>query len=242
MLEKLLLLNKPADCSSFDCIRRLKPFFPKRTRIGHAGTLDPFATGLLIVCIGRGATKHLSRFMGLPKTYIATATLGEVTTTLDRTGTFLPTEPGKIPSHDDLRNALNDIGTSYEQIPPAYSALKHNGTPLYKLARSGAIAEEELEKIAQNKRRTVHLYSSILDSYEPPRFTLTATVSQGTYIRTLMHDIAQRAGGSGATTQTLHRAAIGPFSCEQALDADAISEETIAQHAVAIEDALAQCD
>lgn len=238
MLEKLLLLNKPSDCSSFDCIRRLKPLLPKRTRIGHAGTLDPFATGLLIVCIGRGATKHLSSFMGLPKTYTATAELGRVTTTLDYTGQDIAVPTTALPTEKQLHEALKSFGDSYEQTPPAYSALKHNGTPLYKLARNGKVNEEEMNAILAKKRRSATIYHASLAAVTDKQFTVTATVSQGTYIRTLMHDIAQRAGSSGATTTELHRAAIGPFTSDQALDLDQLSADTLEQHWQPVTDAL----
>lgn len=241
MLNTFLLIHKPAEWSSFDCVRRLKRFFPKRTRIGHAGTLDPFATGLLIVCVGRGATKYLSRFMGLKKTYVATAHLGHVTTTLDHTGTIIATNTN-IPIEADLLKAIDSLGSEYEQIPPAYSALKHNGTPLYKLAREGTIAPETIAAIAEAKKRTVSLYSCTLDQYQAPCFTVTATVSQGTYIRTLMHDIAQHAGGIGATTHSLHRASIGPFTSSEALSILDVNEETIAQAIQPVEKALAHCN
>lgn len=238
MLEKLLLLNKPADCSSFDCIRRLKPLLPKKTRIGHAGTLDPFATGLLIICIGRGATKHLSSFMGLPKTYTATAQLGRVTTTLDHTGQDIMAPETIRPTEHQLREALLTFGNGYEQTPPAYSALKHNGTPLYKLARKGKIDEKEMNAILAKKRRSATLYHTSLDAVSGHEFTVTATVSQGTYIRTLMHDIAQHAGSSGATTMQLHRASIGPFHCDHALDLVQLSDTTLEQYGQPIEQVL----
>lgn len=240
MLEKLLLLNKPADYSSFDCIRRLKPLLPKRTRIGHAGTLDPFATGLLIVCIGRGATKHLSSFMGLPKTYTATAQLGRVTATLDHTGQNIATPETPLPTEQQLLEALHSFGSGYEQTPPAYSALKHNGTPLYKLARTGKVDEDEMNAILATKRRSATLYRTSLDAVAHNEFTVTATVSQGTYIRTLMHDIAQRAGSSGATTTQLHRASIGPFHCDNALDLSQLSSETLKHYWQPIEQVLQQ--
>jgi tRNA pseudouridine55 synthase len=244
-----LLINKPVDMTSFSCIKHLKRVIREKVKIGHAGTLDPFATGLLIVALGREATRLISRIMVMEKTYIATGKCGELTDTLDYTGTVIETTEN-IPSEQEIRNAMASFGSSYEQIPPIYSALQYEGERLYSLARKNSMPVEELQKIAESKKRVVQLYDVQLLSYEPPYFTIQARVSHGTYIRTLVNDIAVRAcpssfdeltsfakgfgahgrmsggeqsrAGSCATTYQLARMAIGPFNLDQATDLEAI--------------------
>lgn len=226
-----LLINKPADITSYGCIAYLKRILKQKIKIGHAGTLDPFATGLLIVALGREATRLISHIMEMEKTYIATGKCGELTDTLDYTGAVVATTT-VIPSEQQIKDSLASFGSSYEQIPPLYSALKHEGNRLYALARHNSMSTDELQKIAESKRRTVHIYDLQLLSYEFPQFTIKARVSHGTYIRTLVNDIAVRAcpssfdqlrmsggqsrAGSCATTYQLARTVIGPFDLAQA--------------------------
>jgi tRNA pseudouridine55 synthase len=216
-----LLINKPAGITSYGCVGYLKRILKQKIKIGHAGTLDPFATGMLIVALGREATRLISRIMVMEKTYVATGKCGELTDTLDYTGTIVSTND-YIPSEEDIRAALVSFGSSYEQTPPLYSALKHQGSPLYALVRQNSMSAEELQEIADNKRRIVQLYDVQLLSYEAPLFTIQARVSHGTYIRTLINDIAERAG-SCATTYQLARTAIGLFELAQATDLGAIN-------------------
>jgi tRNA pseudouridine55 synthase len=222
-----LLINKHVGISSYGCIGRIKFLFHQnlrdrgigekiRLKIGHAGTLDPFACGLLIVAIGRDATRLLSQCMVMHKTYIATGKCGELTDTLDCTGVVVATSDN-IPSEASLRAALNSLGSEYEQIPPLYSALKYQGKPMYLLARKKMMGEQQLQEIADNKRRIIQLYDKQFISYQAPCFTIKVRVSHGTYIRTLINDIALRAG-SCATTYELARTAIGPFTIDQAYD------------------------
>lgn len=209
-----LLINKPADITSFSCVKHLKRVIREKIKIGHAGTLDPFATGLIIVALGREATRLISRIMVMEKTYIATGKCGELTDTLDYTGMVVSTST-YIPSEKEIKAALESFGSSYEQTPPIYSALQHEGNRLYALARKNSMSAQELHAIAEKKRRTVQLYDLQLLSYESPQFTIKARVSHGTYIRTLVNDIAVRAG-SCATTYQLARTVIGPFDVAQA--------------------------
>src|SRR6266404_3305046 len=215
-----LLINKPAGISSFGCIKYLKRILRQKIKIGHAGTLDPFATGLLIVALGREATRLISQIMVMEKTYIATGKCGELTDTLDYTGTVVSASE-YIPSEQEMRTSLASFGSSYTQIPPLYSALKYKGERLYALARNNSIELQELQEIAASKSRTVQLYDVQLLSYASPQFTIKARVSHGTYIRTLINDIAVRAG-SCATTHQLVRTAIGSFDLAQATDLEAI--------------------
>jgi tRNA pseudouridine55 synthase len=213
-----LLINKPIGISSYGCIghikRILKQALHPKVKIGHAGTLDPFASGLLVVAIGREATRLVSAIMVMEKTYVATGKCGELTDTLDLTGSVIETS-AVIPTEQAISTALASFGSSYEQIPPLYSALKHQGDPLYALARRGKVDVEDLQEIAKTKKRTVQFYQLDLISYQVPFFTIQTRVSHGTYIRTLINDIAVRAG-SCATTYALTRTAIGLFTVEQA--------------------------
>lgn len=232
-----LLINKPVGISSYGCIGRIKKLLynaqisPKTLCIGHAGTLDPFASGLLIIAIGREATRLLSQCMVMEKTYIATGKCGELTDTLDCTGTVVATSD-HIPSEQELRSALDSFGSIYEQIPPMYSALKYQGKPLYLLARKKMIQQEQLQEIAEGKRRVIQLYDKRFLSYEPPFFAIQVRVSHGTYIRTLINDIAVRAG-SCATTHQLARVAIGPFTLEKAVDISILTDiDALNQHVI----------
>lgn len=232
-----LLINKPAGITSYGCIGYLKRIIrQKKIKIGHAGTLDPFATGLLIVAIGREATRLMSSIMMLEKTYVAKAKLGELTDTLDYTGTVTKTDDASFISVEILQqNAIASFGSSYEQTPPLYSALKHEGDALYKLVRQKRMSEEELEEIAEQKRKVVQLYELELLSYDAPFFTIKARVSHGTYIRSLVNDIAKRAG-SYATTYELERSAIGQFSLGAAAPLYSINTiEDINQRLISVE-------
>lgn len=215
-----LLINKPVGVSSHDCVMHVRKFLDKKIKVGHAGTLDPFASGLLIIAIGREATKNLSYFMNMNKVYVATGKLGELTDTLDCTGEIVESND-VIVSEDDMRMTLKSFGSRYEQIPPLYSALKHEGVPLYKLASQKKLSDGALQKIAEGKQRIVDLYELELVSFEYPYFTIKACVSQGTYVRSLVNDSAVRAG-SCATTYVLDRSAIGEFTVHQAVAIDQI--------------------
>jgi len=214
--QGFLLINKPSGISSFGCVLHLKKFIGKKIKIGYAGTLDPFASGLLVVAIGRKATRSISSIVTMDKAYIAMGKLGEMTDTFDYTGNIIDTNSKKI-SEDVIRNVVNSFNTSYEQIPPIYSALKYKGTPLYKLARKSQINASEIESIIQKKRRTVYIHELKLISFDFPFFTISACVSHGTYIRSLINDIALSVG-SFATTYSLERISIGSFSLENAIE------------------------
>lgn len=218
-----LLINKPKNISSFLVVLKIKNLVGKNVRVGHAGTLDPFATGLLIIAIDRTATKHIDKLHEFDKTYVATGKLGELTDTLDFTGKILSSEPHPNISEEILTKALSSLGSSYLQTAPLYSALKHKGTPLYKLARNKNIPQQELDAIIKTKQRMVELYKLELLDYSPPLFTIKAKVSRGTYIRTLMNDIAKQAN-SVATTYELERSQIGPFSLDKAISLEQLND------------------
>jgi tRNA pseudouridine55 synthase len=213
-----LLINKPKEITSFQCVNHIKKIINARKnkiKVGHAGTLDPFATGLLIICVGREATRELTNMLTLDKAYLVKAKMGELTDTLDLTGKIIE-KIDKIPTKKEIERAITSLGHEYIQTPPIYSALKHKGQPIYKLAREKKLDQEELEKIVKEKSRTVKLHEIKLISYKAPFFTFNAHVSKGTYIRSLANDIAKQAG-SCATTHELERTKIGDISLDNAI-------------------------
>ena len=234
-LTGFLFINKPIDISSFSCVRTIKQLLPKKTRVGHTGTLDNFATGLLIICIGRQATRLAGSLLNLDKQYAVRAKLGELSDTLDRTGTVLESGDASHITEQDLQAAITVLGSSYSQVPPIYSALKHEGAPLYELVRKGKATVEKLEEIVEKKRRIVQLHEISLISYKAPFFSFTAHVSKGTYIRSLANDIAEQCG-THATTYDLQRTAIGPIRLEEATPLDYIkSIEDVEKHLISLE-------
>ena len=228
-----LLINKPKGYSSFGCIKHIRKIIEatkKDIKIGHAGTLDNFATGLLIIAIGRDSTKTINNLSNQDKEYIATGKIGELTDTLDPTGNILEKSKEHTSvetfnvndievSKKDITNVLKDFTKNYVQTPPIYSALKFNGKNLYKLARKKIVGDKELEKIISTKKRTVSIHKISLIDYKYPFFTIKTNVSKGTYIRSLINDIAKRLG-SCATCYELTRTKIGNISLDQAIKLD----------------------
>ena len=206
-----LLINKPSGMSSYDVIRKLKRVLPKDTKIGHAGTLDPLAEGLLIVGIGRSATRELGKSMQLKKTYEATGLLGKTYDTQDTTGKLLEEKEASAITKRDLKKTIKSFKGDIKQVPPMYSALKHKGKSLYKFARKG----EEVER----KPREVTIYKIKLTSFSPPNFTIRVTCSSGTYIRTLIHDIGNELE-VGASMSALTRTHIGTYNSKKACAPD----------------------
>lgn len=215
-LQGFLFINKPAGVSSYDCVRYIKKLLPPRTKIGHTGTLDVFASGLLIICIGRGATKQSQTLLDSDKAYVVKAKLGELTDTLDYTGIVTQTVAVPAVTKDELVTAMHSLQPSYLQVPPVFSALKHKGQPLYKLARTKQLSEHDIDTIAQQKARIVSIYTIDLIAFEPPFFSFNVFVSKGTYVRSLANDIAQKLG-IPATTYQLERTKIGSALLTEAI-------------------------
>lgn len=235
-LSGFLFINKPPNITSFGCIKQLKKFLPKNTKIGHTGTLDDLAEGLLIVCIDRKATKLTNSLMKLNKQYVAQAKLGELTDTLDCAGTVLKQKEISKIDKKQLQKALKLLGKQYLQTPPVYSALKYKGEPLYKLARQQKIDLKKLTKIIEDKKKIVHIYASELTEFKPPYFTVKVDVSKGTYIRSFVNDIAKKIGNF-ATTYKLKRTKIGPFLLKKAVNlSKIISLEKLKKHLNPIEE------
>jgi len=207
MIDGILLVDKKKGITSYDVIREIKRNYPKGTKIGHTGTLDPFATGLLIVMVGRQATKLMERFHNLKKRYVVDAQFGFETDTQDITGVVISkSEDGIFPTKEDIQSTIerNFLG-SIKQIPPRYSAKKIKGKKAYELAREGK--EFEL------KPKEIEIYEFNILDYNYPNIKLEVLCSTGTYIRSLVHDLA-RALGTYGTATNLRRTQIGEFSVD----------------------------
>lgn len=246
MLNGFLLVNKPSGLTSFNCVGVIKRLVGKGIRVGHAGTLDRFATGLLIIGIGRSATKHLGLLLNLSKTYIGTGRLGEQTDTLDIYGQIIKNSNNLV-NKIDLEQAIASFGGGYLQAPPVYSALKFEGQRLSDLHRASndltnSAAQErnlDVHQIAFSKSRYINLYDLILQDFNYPDFTIRAHVSSGAYIRVLLNDIASRVD-SCATTIKLCRTKIGSFNLEQALDLEGLDLDKIKQNLILVSDLQAK--
>ena len=239
-MEGFLLINKPAEITSFGCLGHLRHLLGKGVKVGYAGTLDKFATGLLIVGIGRGATKHLGRLLKMPKTYFGTGKLGELTDTYDPAGVICEKNLILV-TQQQLQLALSSFGNGYIQVPPVYSALKFQGQRLSDLHRTKKDSAIDVREIAFIKRRFVYLYELQLDSFVFPYFKIKAHVSSGTYIRVLVNDIAKKLDTCAMTVQ-LCRTAIGPFKLTNALDLGALNLELIKQKMLTINEMQSQLD
>ena len=211
MDEELLLIDKPVGMTSFGVVARVRRLLSQRAggkvKVGHTGTLDPFATGLMILLVGKG-TKRSNEFLKLDKVYEAEIVLGATSTTGDPEGEITETanRTDEI-TKTELEAALVQFTGEIQQVPPAFSAIKINGQRAYKLARKG----EEVTMPA----RTVTVYSLELIEYSYPVVRIRTHVSSGTYIRTLAEDIGQTLG-VGAYCRELRRTKVGDYAIEQA--------------------------
>lgn len=206
LIDRVLPVNKSAGVSTYDTIRGFKKLF-KVDKIGHAGTLDQPATGLVLLLTGE-ATKLSNYLMDLPKVYIAKIELGGRTDTQDATGETLETGDWDHVTEPDVRSILSGFLGRREQIPPMYSALKHKGTPLYMLARKGQNIDREARK--------VETYVIELLEFNPPDFTIEVHCSRGLYLRVLAEEIGD-ALGVPSHLQNLVRTGIGHFDVDSAV-------------------------
>ena len=200
-MNGILCMNKPQDFTSFDVIGKLRGILHMR-RLGHAGTLDPMATGVLPILVGT-ATKACDILPNQDKTYQATVVFGKATDTLDIWGKPLQDYPEQHVTEAALRAILPEFLGDITQLPPMYSAVSVNGKRLYELARKGETVERPT--------RTVHIDAITLDAFDETQQTATLTIScgKGTYIRTLLSDIGQRLGGDAVMTALTRTAACG---------------------------------
>lgn len=227
MYNGILLLNKEPGFTSHDAVAKLRGILRFR-RIGHAGTLDPMAQGLLVMLLGK-ATRASEYASGAEKEYIADFILGVETDTQDTTGNVLAETPVDV-TGSQLRQALSSFEGGYDQVPPMYSAIQKDGVRLYDLARKGKEVERESRFIA--------LPLLELLSFDPPRGKLRVRCSKGTYIRTLCHDLGQRLGCGGAMS-ALTRVQAGDFSLEDALTLGEVEQlvkkGTLQQHILPVD-------
>ena len=215
-MEGILLVDKPGDHTSHDVVARLRGKLKMR-RIGHAGTLDPMATGLLIMLIGK-ATRVSQYLVSLDKEYEGTIELGKSTDTQDAAGEMRETRPVPPFTEAEIKAAIAGFLGDQYQMPPMYSAVKIAGVPLYKSARKG-------EEVAREPR-FIRVMSWELTGLALPRFDFRLRCTKGTYVRTLAHDLGQKLG-CGAHLAALRRTATEKFHVSQALTLDQINAMTL---------------
>ncbi len=225
-----LLIDKPDGMTSHDVVARVRRLTGEK-RVGHAGTLDPFATGLLVVGVGRVATREFPKLVGLGKEYESEFLLGATSDTDDRTGTLLPT-PG-VGSTDFqrpvLEAAIAGLTGPISQIPPNYSAIKIGGKKMYEAAREG--------KPMVAKPRDVTVYSFVLLDAQPLRAKIAC--STGTYIRSLARDLGAKLG-VGGYVQELRRTSVGPFTINEAIPLKTLTPETVEAALLPVETVLSR--
>jgi tRNA pseudouridine55 synthase len=215
-LEGVLLIDKPEGITSHDVVDRVRHKL-KMKRVGHAGTLDPNATGLLIILVGK-ATKLSQFLMGLDKTYEGMISLGVSTTTQDAEGEVIEEKPVPELSGEQVLAAMKEfIGDQY-QTPPMFSAKKIDGVPLYKLARKGKEVERE--------PRFIHISSFKMDKWESPDIEFTLSCSKGTYVRTVANDLGAKLG-CGAYLKELRRTDIEKFRIEDSIELESFEELSV---------------
>jgi tRNA pseudouridine55 synthase len=203
-MEGVLLVDKPAGMTSHDVVYRLRRKLAMQ-RIGHAGTLDPMATGLLIMLVGK-ATRISQYLISLDKVYEGEITLGVTTNSQDAEGEVMETRPVPALAEDQVRDAMKTFLGDQYQTPPMFSAIKVEGVPLYKKARKG----EEVER----EPRFIRVASFELRSFALPKLTFRLACTKGTYVRTLAHDLGQKLG-CGAHLSALRRTGSGKFDIGQ---------------------------
>ena len=210
MADGIIIIDKPEGVSSFSAVARIRRLFGER-KVGHTGTLDPLATGVLPILVGR-AVKASDYLLTSDKHYIATLKLGIATDTEDITGTVI-SRSESIPDEARVREVVASFIGSYEQTPPMYSAIKVGGKKLYELAREGKTIEREA--------RTVTIENIEVERISDDEYTLDVTCSKGTYIRTLCADIGAALGSFG-TMKTLRRAEAAGYTLADAIPLDAL--------------------
>jgi tRNA pseudouridine55 synthase len=213
-------LDKPAGLSSARCVDRVKRLLPRGTKIGHAGTLDPFATGVLLLLVGK-ATKRCEMLMGQRKGYEATVKLGARTATDDPEAPEEVVEGATPPSEAQVREAAARLVGSIQQTPPAFSAMKVGGQRAYKLARQG----EQVEM----QPRTVQVYAIDVVDYAWPLLRIRVECGRGTYVRAIARDLGDAVGVGGYLTQ-LRRTFIGDFRAHEAVSLEQLTAEGVEAH------------
>ena len=230
-MNGVLNIFKPKGMSSFDAVRVVKKV-AGTGKVGHTGTLDPEATGVLPICIGR-ATKIIDYIMDSEKVYEVTLKLGIRTTTYDLEGEVLEERDPSHLTEEEILNSINSFKWEYSQIPPMYSALKQNGVRLYELARKGI----EVER----KGRLINIHNLEDIKINNPYISMKVTCSKGTYIRSLCYDIGEKLGVFATMTQ-LNRAKTSVFSQEKSININELTKENINDYILSMEEALEKYD
>lgn len=214
-MQGVLLVDKPKEWTSFDVVNYVRRIVaahegkkPKNTKVGHTGTLDPLATGLLVLLVGKDYTRRATELTKLDKTYEVVMKLGQTSSTGDEEGEKTAVSD-TIPTPEAVLEALAAFQGQIMQVPPAFSAMKINGQRAYKLAREGQAVELEA--------RPVMIYKNELTSYEYPYVKFTSEVGSGTYIRSLVEDLGKKLG-TGAYMSDLRRTRVGQCSIADAID------------------------
>jgi tRNA pseudouridine55 synthase len=223
-MQGLLLVDKPSGWTSFDVVNYVRRMVagvegkkPKNCKVGHTGTLDPLATGLLVLLVGKEYTRKATELTKLDKTYEVTMKLGAVSSTGDEEGEKTAVSD-TIPTEVAVQAALDAFQGQLLQVPPAFSAMKINGQRAYKLARDGKAVELEA--------RPVTIYKNDFVSYDYPYVKFISDVGSGTYIRSLVEDLGKNLG-TGAYMSDLRRTRVGKFSIADASVVDSLSQESL---------------
>jgi len=227
-IDGVLLVDKAPDMTSHDVVAVARRTLNQK-KIGHCGTLDPMATGLLILTLGRG-TKIQDLLMSEDKEYVGTVTLGATTSTQDKQGEVIETKPVPELSTADIKAALDKFTGDIYQTPPMVSAIKKDGVPLYKLARQG--------KEVKREPRLVHIYHHELGRVELPEFDFRVVCSKGFYVRTYAHELGQELC-CGAHLSALRRTKSGKFVADGAITFDELkngTREGVAERAMSLAD------
>jgi len=211
----ILNVNKPVGKSSFAVVSYIKRLTGVK-KVGHAGTLDPEASGVLLIVMGK-ATKQVESLMSLEKEYIGTVQFGLITDTYDSTGNILEQNSIEKLTEKSITQALTQFKGSIQQVPPRFSALKYKGKPRYSYARNG--------KIILPDRRPVHIYEIKLDSFHASKAIIRIVCSRGTYVRSIAHDLGQVLG-CGAILSALTRMRIGEYHIDDAVSWENLPERT----------------
>lgn len=223
-MDGLLLVDKPSGWTSFDVVAKIRgtlrqPGLPK-PKVGHTGTLDPLATGLLVLVVG-SYCKRAQEFTKLDKTYQVAAILGQTSTTGDDEGQKTTVQVAKEPTKGQVEAAIRQLTGPIQQTPPAFSAIKVGGKRAYQLAREGKPVKIEPRVV------TIHEFTEVKYSY--PELSFTVNVSSGTYIRTLVEDIGQLLG-TGAHTSNLRRLSVGDYVIADSLELTDLTAQKIQDH------------
>lgn len=226
-INGVLNIFKNKGMSSFDVVRKIK-FLANEKKVGHTGTLDPEATGVLPVCIGR-ATKTIDYIMNSNKGYEVKFLLGVKTTTYDLEGEVVERNETSHLTEEEVSNAILSFVGEYNQVPPMYSALKKNGVRLYELARQGIEVEREA--------RRINIFNISNLEFDLPYVSMKVACSKGTYIRSLCYDIGEKLK-VGAVMTELNRYETSVFTQENSVNIEDLTKENINEHIITIEEAL----